>query len=246
MRIQYYSDLHLDYRGRAWRHKIEEIPIDGDVLVVAGDLADGNFDHYEGALRMLCNRFKHVVMVAGNHDFFRSTREKVLAFRDEMNTSIDNLHWLEDSIDVINGQRFLGCTLWFRKQPGNSQYAPSMPDFHAIYGDEEYGQFREWVYEVNRESIEFLTANLRSTDVVVTHHLPHRRSVDPKFASSQMNRFFLCEMRELIEERQPKLWVHGHAHTDAKYVMGNTWVVCNPWGYPNEKRIHLDESTWVV
>ena len=36
---------------------------------------------------------------------------------------------------------------------------------------------------------------------------------------------------EVIESAQPALWVHGHTHSSADYQVGDTRVVCNPYGY---------------
>jgi len=36
---------------------------------------------------------------------------------------------------------------------------------------------------------------------------------------------------ELVEERRPAVWVHGHTHLGGDYEIGETRVVCNPFGY---------------
>jgi Icc-related predicted phosphoesterase len=76
-----------------------------------------------------------------------------------------------------------------------------------------------------------LAAELRETDVVVTHHLPTQRSVPPRFSSSPLNAFFVCDVEELIEERRPRLWMHGHTHTSVDTRIGPTRILCNPFGY---------------
>jgi hypothetical protein len=39
-----------------------------------------------------------------------------------------------------------------------------------------------------------------------------------------------------VHERQPKLWIHGHSHDRCDYAPGETRIVANPLGYPNEVR----------
>ncbi len=68
-------------------------------------------------------------------------------------------------------------------------------------------------------------------DIVITHYLPSFRSVHPKFAAEPTNCFFVCDVEDLIVERQPALWLHGHTHESADYQIGKTRVVCNPFGY---------------
>jgi Icc-related predicted phosphoesterase len=41
-------------------------------------------------------------------------------------------------------------------------------------------------------------------------------------------------MTELIEERGPDLWMHGHVHRHADYRVGRTRIVCNARGHHDE------------
>jgi Icc-related predicted phosphoesterase len=38
-------------------------------------------------------------------------------------------------------------------------------------------------------------------------------------------------MTELIATKQPMIWTHGHTHESADYMIGQTRLVCNPYGY---------------
>ena len=37
-------------------------------------------------------------------------------------------------------------------------------------------------------------------------------------------------LESIIEEYQPKLWIHGHTHVPCDYKIFATRVVCNPRG----------------
>ena len=67
--------------------------------------------------------------------------------------------------------------------------------------------------------------------VVVTHHLPHPRSVSERFKDSPLNPAFASDLSELVEGCGAALWVHGHTHDSCDYQAGATRVVCNPKGY---------------
>ena len=67
--------------------------------------------------------------------------------------------------------------------------------------------------------------------VVVTHHLPSRRSVSAEFADSALNPAFASDLDDLVTRSGAALWVHGHTHTSCDYTLGATRVVCNPKGY---------------
>ena len=38
MNIQYMSDLHLEFSDNSWYIKHNELPVTGDILVLAGDI----------------------------------------------------------------------------------------------------------------------------------------------------------------------------------------------------------------
>jgi predicted phosphodiesterase len=227
VRIGLVSDLHLEfYRddGEALLLSLE--PTDVDVLVVAGDLAGP--PQLQRGLRTLCSRFRQVVYVFGNHEYYGSSFSDL---RQEVAWSVwdlENLHLLDNRAVELGGQRFVGTTLWFTPGAGDDLFAHMMSDFDAIE------RFADEVGEENRRALDFLRATVRTNDIVVTHHLPSWRCVVPKFSGSVLNRFFVCDQEPLILERQPAIWAFGHTHEPSDLRIGVTRVVCNPLGYPGE------------
>jgi inhibitor of KinA sporulation pathway (predicted exonuclease) len=135
----------------------------------------------------------------------------------------ENFHWLENSSVVIDGQRFIGCSLWFPLAPD--------ADTGAISDFVQIRDFVPWVYERNRESVAFLEASVRFNDVVVTHHLPSSRCVDRKYRGDPLNAFFVCDVEHVIRAKKPAAWIHGHTHETVDLVVEQTRIVCNPYGY---------------
>ena len=66
--------------------------------------------------------------------------------------------------------------------------------------------------------------------------MPAPESVPPRFARSAINAFFVSDMTSHMRELEPRLWIHGHTHDRCDYRLGDTRVVANPLGYPNELR----------
>jgi Icc-related predicted phosphoesterase len=90
---------------------------------------------------------------------------------------------------------------------------------------------------MHQDSRRFIETALKSDPiptVVVTHHLPHARSVPARFKGDLLNAAYASDLSQVIEEQQPALWVHGHTHDSAEYLIGNTRVICNPRGYEDE------------
>jgi hypothetical protein len=135
------------------------------------------------------------------------------------------LHVLDNSTCEIQGRRFVGTTLWMRHFPGIELLHESLNDFYMI----EHAERR--VYEENARALTFLRRTVGPDDIVITHHLPSLRSVHPAYADSSLNCFFVCDVEDLILNRRPRLWAHGHTHRSVRYKIGATTVICNPFGY---------------
>lgn len=80
----------------------------GDSVVLSGDIHKGNLGVYWARKAW---PDKHLVYVAGNHEFYRSDRVKTLEKLRYAANEI-NVHFLENYEAIIDGIRFLGCTLW--------------------------------------------------------------------------------------------------------------------------------------
>lgn len=244
MKIRVVSDLHLDFHredgGKATLDAICQSPT--DVLVLAGDLMEvrGGND-YCAAIAQLCRTFPHVVATAGNHEYYFSSPIKVQSVFDRLGSVIKNFHMLDGSSVEIDGQRFIGGALWFKSRPDDFKYRKMLADFKVI------DDFEPWVYDTNRRHDQYLRDNVVKSDIVVTHHLPSYQSIAMQFIGQPLNRYFLHDMEDLIDESKPKLWVHGHSHSPHDYVFnGGTRVVCNPLGYPSERGTSFNPAKDIV
>jgi Icc-related predicted phosphoesterase len=224
MDIQILSDLHLEFHpddGEALLAYLD--PVGVDVLVVAGDVSTPHL--LCGTIRSLCAKYPQVVYVVGNHEYYYSGPKQVHDDLSSLRDALPNFHWLRNDTVQIADVRFAGTTLWFRDGPSNRALEPGLSDFELIRG------FKPWVYEQNERALEFLEAEVPRADVVVTHHLPSRRSVASQFENDPFNCFYVCELDDLIETAQPALWIHGHTHDSIDGRVGKTRIVCNPHGY---------------
>jgi Icc-related predicted phosphoesterase len=225
LRIQIISDLHLEFHPDGGQGLLSAMNFQSsDALVVAGDLCSAKT--IVRSFELLCGAYRRpVIYVPGNHEYYGSSFSEVDALLAASEQAHPNLSVLNNKTTEVAGQRILGTTLWFPDQPGNYGYEDMLNDFKMIRG------FREHVYAANTQARQFLEDELRMGDIVVTHHLPSAESVSAQYKKSPLNRFFVSPLDELILQRQPTLWVHGHTHDSADYRLGHTRVVCNPFGY---------------
>ncbi|WP_375312791.1 metallophosphoesterase [Bradyrhizobium sp. A5] len=243
MKIFIASDLH----GEVWPHDYD-VPegLDFDVAVFAGDI-----HHADRTVSSLTNqralRGKEVLFVAGNHEYYGSILEDAAArIRDKARGT--NVTFLDaDAVPVIDGVRFLGCTLWtdYRFEARNQVaglYAGMQLNDHRLIRTSDGAEFpRSFTpaeaYRRHVAERRWLTDRLAEEHdgptVVVTHHAPHPGSLHERYADDgAINSSFISDLSALIEERQPALWIHGHVHDTHDYIVGETTrIVCNPRGY---------------
>lgn len=230
MNILVLSDLHFEFyadRGKKFvtrladRIKKENQKI--DVCVLAGDIAVG--PAIPNALKLFCDAFPKVLYVHGNHEFYGYRREDVISWTMKAKENNSNLYWLDNDIVTIDGQRFLGTPLWFKDDPYNDVYKDKVNCFKKII------DFKSWVYEENKKALSFLKREMKDGDVVISHYLPSYYSIPKEYKSSQLNRFYVCDISSILNMITPKLMIHGHTHTSCDYYLGETRIVCNLFGY---------------
>jgi Icc-related predicted phosphoesterase len=91
--------------------------------------------------------------------------------------------------------------------------------------------FESWVYRENLVAAEFFQHRVRPGDIVVSHNLPSYLCVSPRYRGDVVTPFFVSDMTPFIQERQPRLWLHGHTHDSRDVSIGKTRLICNPFGY---------------
>ena len=239
MRLWIFSDLHIEL-SRQWALPV---PVDFDVIIAAGDI----HSPASSGVRWLAELAdgKPVIYVPGNHEWYAPRGEFNVA--DEHRRAADlaaelGVHWLMDDEVVINGVRFLGSTLWtdydlYGDGVGAMRLAErGLNDHRYIFPDATMtplsaAHARGWHMRSRQWLSEKLAIPTTSPAVVVTHHLQHPGSIDPKYAGSPLNPAFCSDLSNLVETSGAALWVHGHTHSSSDYRVGSTQVLSNPKGY---------------
>ena len=261
MKIALASDIHLEFGDLEFTNE------GADILVLAGDImiAQNLYDHttesiqnsidqniklgnrqeeavkYRKFLEQASVQFKHVIMIAGNHEFYRGRWYRALdTMRHECN-QFHNVYFLEDQVKEIDEVLFVGSTLWtdMNKNDWHTKYQVkhSMSDFKIIKNDKNnYRNLHpDDVIVRHSKSLEFIKNTIVNTSkkiVVVTHHAPSDMSVADCYKGDiLMNGAYRSNLEDFIMDSNINLWCHGHTHFSFDYMLGNTRVVCNPRGY---------------
>jgi len=230
VKLHILSDLHLEFST------FEPIATDADAVVLAGDIGKGNKGVYWAREAF---PDKEIIYVPGNHEFYGADRVETLA---DMRIAADQckVHLLDHDEVVINGVRFLGCTLWTdfllfgeaKKSTAMSDGQNCLNDFRVIReGEKSFSPARS--IELHAQALAWLKAKLNEPfaeqTVVVTHHLPSKLSVVEKFKNQMLSACFASELDCLFGKMD--LWIHGHTHDNLDYEANGTRVICNPRGY---------------
>ncbi len=225
MRIQFFSDIHLEFGPLVFREA------DAEVIVAAGDIGLGM-----DGLRWLQAATVPVIYVAGNHEYYSADMPGLL---DQLRAEGrgNPVHFLENDEVIIDGVRFLGTTLWTDFNGGDqvllSKSRLQMNDYWQI-GNGRERLLPEDTWRVHHEARRWLMARLaepfQGKTVVVTHHAPSLRSWHGERDSPFLH-IYCSDMDGELRDSGAALWIHGHIHHHNDYAIGRTRVVSNTRGY---------------
>lgn len=230
MKIQYHSDLHLEFR-KTLPTIIPKAPI----LVLAGDIGYPHQPIYTTFLQDVSSKFEKVFLIAGNHEYYT---QNTCTMEDVDNTieeiiqkhALKNVSFLNYDYEDYQGVRFVGIPLW--SQIKDPKYL--INDFVAIKH-----MSTELYNELHAVGIEFIEEMVNESElpiIMITHHLPSYRLIDPMYSgpsSAPYNQCFASHCDALI--RDPiVLWIYGHTHQPSDTYINRVHLVCNPKGYPGE------------
>ena len=261
MKISYTSDLHLEHSSIILENKEES-----DVLILAGDIcmAAKLFAREESILGMserfhsfftACSKeFKHIVYVGGNHEVYLDDIQRSMTHIKDCLGYIKNLHILDNESIEIDDVTFVGSTLWAdanNSDPSSMFFMKkAMSDFRVIRNGGLAFSPTDMVEAFNK-NIAFVLDATKDTSkqyIVVTHHGVSEQCVAEEYKNEYfVNGAFRSILDEFILERpQIKSWVSGHTHHAYDFMIGDTRVMCNPRGYPNEIKIPFELKSFEV
>lgn len=234
MKIQYLSDLHLEFDSK---RKVQVHP-EADVIVLAGDIHVKPTSLHKFFRKLRLQKDISTIYILGNHEYYGHSfaPETVEEYR---KACVDSGVILLDNQDVfIDDVRFIGSTLYSDISRPESAFHVErlLTDFRVVDGM----SLNTWQDRFNRDRkylVDALEVNMSYSTVVVTHFCPLWMPdvIDPQFSGQMSNAGFHSDLHRVIEQYQPELWIYGHTHYNSPDVsIGRTRVVCNQFGYPHE------------
>lgn len=244
MKIRVMSDLHAD-PAHFDEFVLEPMESDVDtILLLCGDVAEQTSG--VALVASIAPRFRHVIWLMGNHEYYsgniKRTPEKI---RDKLaSMNVDNVSVTVKDTIHIDDVTFVCATLWsdFNNHDPMVMLAASggMNDYRKIRCGPDSAPWKRKispgiVYVIHKEHLAFIQDEVAKYSdrkvVVVSHHAPSIKSIDPQYYTHKLNHCYFTELHDYIYDSNILLWAHGHTHNFAEYDINNTRVVCNPRGY---------------
>lgn len=239
MKIQYCSDLHLEFPEN--KKYIIENPIQpkAEILILAGDIVPfAVIDEHQDFFDYVSKHFKYTFWIAGNHEFYyNDINNRTGSFEEKIR---ENVFLVNNTIKEIDQVRLIFSTLWTAISPERQFLIQhSLSDFKVIKNGNRL--FNTDDYNIlHKDNVAFLKESLKGfnakTSVVVTHHVPTSQNYPEQYRDSKINQAFAVDLDNLIIDNSIDYWIYGHHHSNiTDFSIGKTKMLTNQLGYVHNK-----------
>lgn len=235
MKIQYCSDLHLEFAENSRWLKVNPIIPKGDILIIAGDTnyLGVNFGEHP-FFDQVSKDFEQVYLIPGNHEYYRGY-DAVTSAQPTKYAIRDNVFFVNNWIVELESVELVFSILWSKIVRYPEQVAQRMSDFRLI-------RFRELLITVQEYNWlhhkcwsflqEVIFEKKQKTRIVITHHLPSAICTAKEFENSLINEGFCTDLTKEIEKAHVNYWIYGHSHRNkSPFKIGKTKMLTNQLGY---------------
>ena len=235
MKIQYYSDLHLEFPEN--KKYILENPIkrSAEILILAGDIVPfAVINEHQDFFDYVSEHFKYTFWIPGNHEYYYSDiNSRTGSFEEKIR---DNVFLLNNVMKEIEGVRLIFSTLWTDISPERQfLIQQSLSDFRVIKNNNRLFNTDDYNL-LHTENVQFLKDTLKKDEqtvsIVVTHHVPVFENYPEQYRDSKITEAFAVDLSRIIIENSVDYWIYGHHHMNIPdFNIGNTKLVTNQLGY---------------
>jgi predicted phosphohydrolase len=234
MRIQIYSDIHLEFYKNYPKIKKE-----ADILFLAGDIGKINTTCYKDFFDYVSETWDQCFIVLGNHEYYHSSKTKE-TLDEEYNdffSKYKNITLLNNSITEFNNYKIIGSTYWSK-----TSWINNLNDFVNIKDKNNKG-WREGIsltkiHNFHDTDEQFLKKEIVSDKpiIVITHFPPTRNKTShDKYQNQEqyLKEYFANEF-DFSLIKQKCIWICGHTHHCFDINKENVRIIGNQFGYKEE------------
>lgn len=252
MKIQYCSDLHLEFREN--KNYLKRFPLkpEGEILLLAGDIVLFSLiKEHDDFFNYCSDNFEATYWIPGNHEYYHDD----IGYQDfkPLNGKIkENVFLLNKQTVTYKNKELIFTTLWSHIPP-KYEYTiqPNINDFNLIKNKGKSFTVADF-NALHKSDFDFLqTAFTTLTDkqrIVVTHHVPTFMHYPEQFKNSNINSAFATELFETIESSNATYWIYGHHHFNIPaFKIGKTAMLTNQLGYvQNNEHKNFNHSSFII
>lgn len=235
MKVQYASDLHLEfYDNYTFENFIKP---SAEILFLLGDIGNPDSIIYQNFIQDCSNNFNKVFLIAGNHEYYSGKNIKDIdLIIKNICTKYNNVIFLNNDIYELNDDYVLiGTTLWSNlSQNEMVDLIFSSNDFLKIKNEGKNLDFNT-VNSFFKNNVRWLEDNLKKIIdkkiIILTHHLPSYKCINKKYNQNRTNSAYASNLDYLFSKYKINYWFFGHTHTSVNMNINQTDLKCNPMGY---------------
>lgn len=241
LKIQFVSDLHLEFAQNRQYLQDHPLQVTGDILLIAGDSAyldmplsgQDTYSDYTFWDWASVN-YNQVIVCLGNHDFYRHYDLATMPdgyckqIRHNVHAYYNNVVHLQDTDIIVS-------TLWAKIEPHDAFLTErNVSDFYRIM----YNGHRLTAEDFNHEHercLQFIKKAVADsqakTKIVLTHHVPTHLCTAEEFRGNTIGGAFTVELGDYIADSGIDYWIYGHSHRNIDAQIGTTRLMSNQFGY---------------
>jgi predicted phosphodiesterase len=265
--LQIISDVHLEFIKRARNTPVFHPVSENGYLALCGDIGYPFNPMYAEFIRQHSLLYKHIFVLSGNHEYYSGKNKQrsisdVDSQIDQVCSMFPNVTFLQKKEVVIEGTRFLGCTLWSDISLSDSL---RMNDYNCIYTEcNVSGGMTTIPFSVNMNRTTNFGTSLgkrvwqKSGKRLITEcdtrqlHNDMRTWLKNKLEDKTQKTIVLTHHApthkldrdipstgystnlEYLMSSGVSHWLSGHTHLSKQTVINETTCISNCVGYPNE------------
>ena len=236
IKIQYASDLHLEFAENTRYLRENPLAVTGDVLVLAGDIGylGDKVSNKHPFWSWAADNYEQVIAIPGNHEFYGGF--DIDNVHDGWSYAIrSNVHYHYNAVISLGDTDLVLTTLW-----GQIDFLKAVETMRRV-NDFRYIRCEQktwdWIRfnEEHFRCFHFLNGCIERSKakhiIVVSHHVPAAALMAPEFQDSDLNGAFMVNLADYIKASPIEYWIYGHSHRNICKTVGNTVCVSNQLGY---------------
>lgn len=197
------------------------------------------------------------VFVEGNHMVYTTPKQPIREYIQELREDFpidSNMAYLENDVKDFGDFVVIGATLWtdFKLYANNTNAeAMAMAKAMHVMNDYVYGrvdkdtrmtpEHTQQFFNISFNYIQNMVNKYKDRKVIVlTHHCPSEKCIQLQFRKDQsmnsLNPAYASNLDDfIINNPNIKAWVCGHCHSPKQFMIGDTQIIMNPFGYTHEQ-----------